>query len=148
VARSVSSATEHGAAVRGLLSFCVALWLGSLLLPAVEVQSGPIFTGLDVLRRGWSAGSSAVFAWYANPLFAAAIVFQWWASRRAALAFAALAFLLGLSSLWAAEQAGLVGISVPPFSFRAGYYVWLVALGVALIVSVVEFRHSRTGQSG
>jgi hypothetical protein len=132
-----------------LLLVCILGWGASLLLPAIEVQGGPGLSGFEVLRRGWTAGNNAVFAWYANPLFLAAVLCHCKRWSSAAFVLAAIAFVLGISSFWATEQARLAGTAaVPPFSFRAGFYVWLGALAGLLALAGHAFRRRKTALRG
>jgi hypothetical protein len=118
---------------RGWLLGAAALYVASLWLPAIEGSGFPAQTGLDVLRQGASAWSDGVVAWYANPLLWLALVLGWLGRRRLGLACATLGLALALSSFSAGFVAEQAGQSVPPFSFAAGFYVWLGAFVLALI---------------
>ena len=117
---------------RGWLLGAAALYVASLWLPAIEVNGFPAQTGLDVLRQGASAFRDGVVAWYANPLLWLALALGWFGARRTALACALLGLVLALSSFSAGLAAESAGRSVPPFSFAAGFYVWLGAFALAL----------------
>jgi hypothetical protein len=118
---------------RAWLLGAAALYVASLWLPAIEGQGFPAQSGLDVLRQGAPAIRDGVVAWYANPLLWLALVLGWSGLRRPALASAALGGLLALSSFTAGLAAEIAGRSVPPFSYGAGFYVWLGAFVLALL---------------
>ncbi len=118
---------------RGWLLGAAALYVASLWLPAIEGSGFPAQTGLDVLRQGASAFRDGVVAWYANHCLWLALVLGWFGARRTALACALLGLALALSSVSAGRAAESAGRSVPPFSYGAGFYVWLGAFVLALI---------------
>jgi hypothetical protein len=104
-------------------------WTVSLLLPAVTIGTGPTVDGWTLLRRGWQGADSGIYAWYANPLF----LLAWLAAAGGFLRIAAVislpGLLLGLTSLAAGDLARAGGLPVSDISFRAGFYLWLFALG-------------------
>lgn len=117
---------------RWLILAAAALYAVSLAMPAIEGSGFPAFTGLDVLRQGAAAWREGIVAWYANPLFVAAIITCWLRLYRFGLAAAGIGLLLALSSFsaeWAAENSGR---SVPAFRFAVGFYVWIGAYLVAV----------------
>lgn len=118
---------------RGWLLGTAVVYVASLWLPAIEGPGFPAQTGLDVLRQGAGAFRDGVVAWYANPMLWLALVLGWIGARRSALACAALGMLLALSSFSAGLAAESAGRSVPPFSYGAGFYVWLGAFALALV---------------
>lgn len=103
-------------------------WTGSLLLPAVTAGSGPTVDGWTLLRRGWQAADSGVYAWYANPLFLLAWLAAAGGLMRIAAVISVPGLLLGLSSLAAGDLARAGGLPVSEISFRAGFCFWLLAL--------------------
>jgi hypothetical protein len=121
---------------RWLLLAAVVLYLLSLWLPAVTGQGFPEQSGMDLLRQGSGSWRNGIFAWYANPALWIAIVTAWFGMHRAALAAAAAGLVLGLSSFAAAGIAVRAGRSVPEFAYVSGFYVWLVALAVAVAASL------------
>jgi hypothetical protein len=117
---------------RWLVVVGIALWVGSLFLPAIEGSGFPTLSGLDVLWQGASGWRNGVLAWYANPVLGAAILACWIGRYRFALAAGTLGLALGLSSFTAGAIAENAGRSVPPFGFAIGFYVWLAAFLAAL----------------
>lgn len=127
---------------RWLIAGAALLYGLSLAMPAIEGSGFPAFSGLEVLRQGAAAWRDGIVAWYANPLFVAAIVMCWFRHYRLALTTAGLGLLLVLSSFsaeWAAESSGR---NVPAFRFAAGFYVWVVAYLVAGAAGLIGYIRS------
>ncbi|HEU4619167.1 MAG TPA: hypothetical protein VFV10_14100 [Gammaproteobacteria bacterium] len=126
--------TQH---IRRFLPLCAfaLLWGVSLALPAVRVRGGPVFDGADLLLRGWQGAARGILAWYANPLFAAALALA--ALRRdvAAAVLSLLALALALTSFALEPLLELGMASVPDIGFLPGLYVWLSALAAAAVWS-------------
>jgi hypothetical protein len=108
-------------------------WVASLLLPAVTVGTGPTVDGWTLLRRGWQAADSGIYAWYANPLF----LLAWLAAAgrlfRIAAVISVPGLLLGLTSLAAGDLARAGGLPVSELGFRAGFFLWLLALAALAV---------------
>jgi len=110
-----------------LLAIALA-WAASLVLPAVGARGGPTWTGLELLLLGWEGAREGVFAWFANPLFVAALTAA--ALRRDGIAgvISAAAAMLALTSLAAEDILRGRIESVPELTFGAGFYLWIVAV--------------------
>lgn len=113
--------------VRLLALAAAAAFIASLLLPAIAGSGFPTLDGMDVLRQGASGWRNGVVAWYANPLFVAAIVLTGLMRYRAAVTVASVGLLLAFSSFSAEMMAAITGRNVPPFGFQIGFYCWLLA---------------------
>ena len=122
-------------AERWLVVVALLLFGLSLALPAITGSGFPSQTGMDVLKQGASGWRDGVLAWYANPVLGLALVLSWTGRSRAALGCGVLSLLLGLSSYFAGAIATGLGRNIPPFSFGAGFYVWLLALAVACLAA-------------
>lgn len=133
---------------QGLLGLATVLWLSSLVMPAVEVSGGPVFSGYDVLIQGWSAWRNGVFAWFANPLLVICVLAAWRNYGGFSLFCALCGAILAVSSFWSAEIAEAGGMAVPELSFRIGFYCWiaahLAALGGATTELVMRHFGART----
>ena len=127
--------TAAGNAVRGraVLAAIVAAWAVSLLLPAIAAAGGPRLSGLDLLLQGWQGTSRGVYAWLANPLFAAAVAAKAAGFERTAFGCAGSAVLLGLTSFVAEDILRERMPSVPELTFLVGFWLWGAAL-LALFV--------------
>jgi hypothetical protein len=106
----------------------VAIWFASLALPAVGIRGGPTLTGLELLMQGWQGASRSVFAWYANPLFALALVLSLLRRRRAAGVVAGVCVVLALTSFAAEDLLRARMQSVPDIALRSGFFLWAGAL--------------------
>lgn len=126
-----------------LAVLAAALWLASLLAPALGVRGGPTLTGLDVLRQGLGAWRYGVLAWFANPALLVAVIALLRRSPRLALGSGAAALVLAVSSFWSADIAALFGRRVPELSFASGFYLWMAAHLAAVIGGICE----RAGRS-
>ena len=103
-------------------------WAAALALPAVQPGEGAPLSGWTLLTNGWRAADAGIWAWFANPLFFCSVAFLLAGRHGAARVLAALALLLGLSSLAAGPLAARAGYSIPVLSFRAGFWLWLMSL--------------------
>ncbi len=81
--------------------------------------------------RGWEGARYGILAWYANPLFLLAVLLTMMRYFRAAGTLAGLAAVIALTSFAAPTLAEWFGTSATSFTFRAGFYVWL--LGIVLL---------------
>lgn len=97
-------------------------------MPAVQPGVGAPLSGWTLLTNGWRAADAGIWAWFANPLFFGSVALLLAGRDRAARVLAALALLLGLSSLAAGPLAARAGFSIPDLSFRAGFWLWLMSL--------------------
>jgi hypothetical protein len=137
------------ARARTLLALAVfaLLWTASLALPALRVRSGPMLDGVDLLLRGWQGVSRGVVAWYANPLFIAALATAALGRSIAAAVLALLALALALTSFVLEPVLRMSMNRVPEVTLLGGVYVWLAAmLGLAFFTCAMAYRgHSRHG---
>ena len=85
-------------------------------------------SGWALLMNGWRAVGAGIWAWFANPLFFCSIGLLLAGHYRAARALAALALLLGLSSLATGPLAARAGYSIPVLAFHPGFWLWLMSL--------------------
>lgn len=129
------------------LALIVAAWGASLALPGLTA-GGRTYDGLEVLLRGWEGISRGVYAWIANPLFAAALVAASVKRDRAALTIAAIAVVIGATSFITDELLLRRMSGVPPIELRIGFYVWLgamLALCLHALTHVLRERRHRLG---
>jgi len=126
-----------------LLLAIALLWAGSLALPALAA-GGRVFTGFELLMDGWQGLSRGVYAWLANPLFAAALACAVLAREALAALFSTLAAALGGSSVFVESALRERMASVPEIDLRIGFYLWMIALVAlclrALTCAVVSRR--------
>lgn len=133
---------------RWLILAAALLYVASLPMPAIQGSGFPTLSGLDVLWQGASGWRDGVIAWYANPALAAALVSAWAGRHRLSLAAAAVGLALALSSFSAGVVAESAGRSIPPFSFAAGFYVWLLAFVTAVLAGLSGIYKVSRGRHG
>ena len=109
------------------LAICLA-WTAALALPAMQLGEQTQLTGWTLLVNGWRAAGAGVWAWFANPLFICAAALLLARRARTAGVLAALALMLGLSSLATGALVARAGYSGPPLSFGPGFHLWLMSL--------------------
>ena len=68
-----------------------------------------------------------MYAWYANPLFAAAVALALLGAHRSAGVASGLGLVLALTSFAAPGLARNNGAAAPDLSFEIGFYLWLTA---------------------
>ena len=103
-------------------------WAIALALPALQAGDGEPLSGWTVLLDGWRAAGAGIWAWFANPLFFCSVALLLAGRAGSARAVAALALLLGLSSLATGPLAARAGYAIPALSFLAGFWLWLMSL--------------------
>ncbi|MBN1238478.1 MAG: hypothetical protein JXB36_08240 [Gammaproteobacteria bacterium] len=111
----------------------VAAWAASLPLPALAVRGGPTLTGWEMLLQGWQGAGRGVYAWYANPLFAVAVVAAVANRPRAALVASGFSILLALTTFVAEDVLHRSMERVPELTLLVGFYVWVAALLAAFL---------------
>lgn len=111
----------------GLPFVAAAVYAIALALPAVRAPGAGEFSGFDLLLEGWRGVRTGSFAWFANPLFQAAVLLGIGELRRTAGVAAGLACVLALTSFSATAVARSAGVALPELDYRAGFYVWLAA---------------------
>lgn len=120
------------------------LWAASLALPALAA-GGRSFTGFELLLQGWQGASRGVYAWFANPLFIAALVCALFARDAAAAGLAGIAALLGGTSVFAESALRDRMSTVPDIELHVGFYLWMVALVALGLRSLTRMRSSHGG---
>jgi hypothetical protein len=128
---------------RWLLIGALVLFVVSLPMPAIDGAGFPALSGLDVLKQGAGAWRDGVVAWYANPVFAVALIAGFMGHFKSALVVASFGLLLALSSFSAGTMAGNAGRSVPAFGFAVGFWLWLIAFVAVVGASAVGLYFSR-----
>lgn len=106
----------------------VFVWGIALILPAVELTEGPSFSGLSMLLSGWEAARFGVVSWYANPLFVLGVALGCSGRLHAAAVASGLAVVAALTSFAAPMTVSASGMPLPAFEFRAGVFVWMMAI--------------------
>jgi hypothetical protein len=135
--------TRPRAFERWLLPLAIAgLWAASLVFPALTA-GGRTFTGFELLVDGWQGVSRGVYAWFANPLFVAALACALLRRDRLAAALSAVAALLGATSIFIEPILRERMTSVPDIDMRGGFYAWMVALAALCLRSLTRMHASR-----
>jgi hypothetical protein len=135
---------------RAFLLASVGLYLVSLTLNAFCAVTGGTercddSLGIALLAMGWletiaiaDVGPFVALPWFANPCLVAAWLFIFGRGRKIAVAFSGLGTLLGLSFLLGhSVQISEGGGPSPITGYRAGYWVWLGSLVLALVSALV-----------
>ena len=123
----------------------VLLWLASLFLPTLRTNGADWDPGWWLLASGWLGLLIGQLAWLANPLLVLAAVLLLKGSGRTALGIVGGVLLL----LWLqmALTGSLVdnegGIAHPIERRYTGYWLWMAAVGLAGVTSVVAALGSR-----
>lgn len=121
----------------------ILCWCASMFLPAVDLGF-VLVHGWQFLIHGWQGLASlniGGFSWLANPLLMVAwLSFFFWPRRRGlALAWAAVALAVGLTSfLYNALGSAQEGIRIEEFAF--GFYLWLGGAVLQVVAAVVRVR--------
>jgi hypothetical protein len=123
----------------------LCLFVLSLLLPAILSDSFPAQSGLELLRQRAEFSRNGIYAWYANPLLAVALVLCWLGLFRSGLATAVVAALLALSIFLAPGALERAGTVVPEFRYGLGFYMWLGAVACALAAASAGLAANRGG---
>lgn len=123
----------------------LALFMLSLVLPAVVVTDKPLFggaadaevktlPGIVCLLYGWVV----VPGWIANPLVIIGGILQAFGKHRAALVLSIIALVSALTApLW--MSGGIMPLRYP----HVGYYVWVASILALVIAAVRGLRGSR-----
>ncbi|RQT68356.1 hypothetical protein DF029_23945 [Burkholderia cepacia] len=113
-----------------------ALYVLSLMMPAMYFEKEASLSGMSVLAQGWWGVFMLNPAWLANPLYVASAIQL--ARRRYARAsqFSGAAFVCALCSLFTTKWYFNEAAATPISSFGMAFYVWLVAQLVLLLGSV------------
>ncbi|HEX6992547.1 MAG TPA: hypothetical protein VF339_00205 [Gammaproteobacteria bacterium] len=120
-----------------LLSAIALLFAASLACPALSA-GGREFSGLDLLLDGWQGLTRGVYAWLANPLFAAALACAFLARDVAAAALSAAAALVGGTSVFVESALRDSMASVPAIELDVGFALWIVAFAALCLRSLTR----------
>jgi hypothetical protein len=128
-------------AARIAKALLLALWLGSLALPAAWTTDGhPDWNdgtgptaGLGILLWGWAGILDGTIGWFANPLFLLFLCLRMdgGARRKRAAVFAVLFALTFVSALSWRVSYGADDLVTTPGG--AGYVIWLIAISAATL---------------
>ena len=130
------------------LAICLG-WAVALILPSLQLGDGEPLSGGALLIDGWRAAGAGIWAWFANPLFFCAAALLLAGRDRTARVPAALALVLGLSSLVTGPLAARAGYAIPALSFRAGFWLWLLSIFALFILAwVAPFLKKKQWHSG
>jgi hypothetical protein len=113
--------------------------VGSLFLPGILTKTKALH-GIYILTNGWMGPFVLEFAWYGNPLYFAAAWFILRDRVKLARASASLAVALALTSLFASQWWFNEGYGTDIEKLGLGFYVWLSALGLMLLASILKVR--------
>jgi hypothetical protein len=126
-----------------VLGISIALYLASLLLPAITFAHHEPLSGLHVLAWGWWGLVSFNLAWFANPAYLLAVIGLLCRRYKTAAIASAGACVLGLSSFLAKQWWFNEGSGTPIAGLGAGFYVWMLGLLVLAFGAVIAFRTNR-----
>jgi hypothetical protein len=122
------------------LVISIALYLSSLLLPAITFAHHEPLSGLHVLAWGWWGVLSLNFAWFANPAYLVAVISLLSRRHRVALITSCSAFVLGLLAFFAKQWWFNEGSGTDIAGLGAAFYVWMLSLLVLGVGAVLAFR--------
>ena len=115
-----------------LVCISLALYIGSLYLPAMYFEKEPPLSGMSVLGQGWFGLLTLNPSWLANPLYVAAVAQfirrRYVSSRLLCL----IAVGCALCSLWTSEWDFNEAFGTPIKHLGAAFYVWVMAQLVLL----------------
>ena len=141
--------SAHSLATVGLLFYFVALFLPAFCL---EHKSCSDWPGFDVLAAGWiealfvrDVGPFVAFAWYANPVFAAATILLFRKRYYAATVCAVLATLMAATFLLGKKV--LVSESGDASAIRdygIGYLIWLMSMAMLCAGAIIGMMGQRS----
>jgi hypothetical protein len=129
-----------------ILTLCasIALYIGSLYLPAMYFEKEPPLYGMSVLAQGWFGLLTLNPSWLANPLYVATIV-QFVRRRYSSSRLLSLiAVGCALCSLWTSEWDFNEAYGTPIKHLGAAFYMWFIAL-LVLLSGSEYLRRSGTG---
>lgn len=136
-----------------VIAASIGLYVLSLLLPGltVHMHNGrqSHWLGLALLAFGWLGALKGAWAWYANPLWFAAL-FCVMKRSDLSMPFAAAALLLAFASMpglqgWTIffPSEAMRSDEVGPASLELGYWLWIASFAVLLVET--PYRISRDG---
>jgi len=109
------------------LSGSIALYAGSLFLPAILYETQAPSAGLEILLTGALGILAGSIAWFANPAFWLALLMFVLKRYRAARVFASVATGIGLTAIFLTEMPG-ASSSKMVAGLGPGFAVWIVGL--------------------
>ncbi|HDR9074521.1 hypothetical protein VI03_13880 [Burkholderia vietnamiensis] len=119
-----------------VLGASMALYVASLLLPAMYFDRESPLTGMTLLAEGWWGMLMLNPSWFANPLYVVAVVqFARRRYARAALSAGA-AVVCALCSLLTTEWYFNEADATPIRSLGIAFYMWAIAQIVLLLGSL------------
>ncbi len=129
------------------------LYLIACATPCLEVtqKSDPVWPGLQILAIGWLGVLVGQFAWLANPLWMAGMLFFVFRKWMVTLIFSGPALLFALNTLTMfvtelpADEAGINTFHL--VRLRIGFYLWLASLLVLFAGALVMKVQARQQQS-
>lgn len=122
-----------------VLAASMALYVASLLLPAMYFEREAPLTGMSLLAQGWWGLLMLNPAWLANPLYVVAVVqFARRRYARAALCAAA-AVACALCSLLTTKWYFNEADATPIRSLGIAFYTWAIAQ-IALLLGSMRLR--------
>jgi hypothetical protein len=109
------------------LTGSIALYAGSLFLPAILYEAKVPSAGLELLLTGALGILAGSIAWFANPAYWLALLMFFLKRYRAARVFAGIATGIGLTAIFLTEMPG-ASSSTMVAGLGPGFAVWIVAL--------------------
>lgn len=134
---------------RVFIGISVVLYLIACATPCLEVsqKSDPVWLGLQILVMGWLGILVGQFAWLANPLWLAGLLFFAFRKWMAALILSGLALVFALNTFTMfvtelpADEGGMNTFHL--VRLRIGFYLWLASLAVPFARAFVMRMQSR-----
>ncbi|GAP97507.1 hypothetical protein [Leptolyngbya sp. NIES-2104] len=104
--------------------------------------------GISVLLTAWLGIFFSQFGWFANPPYFLSLLFVWMQHQRIAIAFSALALVVGITNtIWLfhqtlpADEALINKMKLQHLG--SGYYFWITALIIPFVWSTVRSFYSK-----
>ena len=113
-----------------LLAISGALYLFSLLLPALLFEHHEPLVGGNVLAWGWWGVLLYEFAWFANPAYFVGVLAYLSKNMPLSKLASVVAIFLGLTSFHAKEWWFNEGSGTLILGLGAGYYIWMMSFSV------------------
>ncbi|WP_374526977.1 hypothetical protein [Novosphingobium sp.] len=134
---------------RLLVLLTLAVWIASLCFQTLTTsffsQNGDAPLGWTLLEWGWTGLLAGYLDWLANPILLVVLMWVWIGGlhRTIGLAMIVFLFLTVIANLTRSEiLANEAGSTEPITHWYAGFYLWLVSLGLAAILGAVRFKQS------
>jgi hypothetical protein len=115
----------------------LALFVGSLVMPAIVVEEQPLFGGTWSTRSLWgihclALGFFVLPAWLANPFLLVAVVLHALRVRHAAIAVSVLAVLSSLIAPWLLRDLEHMRLQ----DVHVGYVCWVASMFAMLALAI------------